>query len=162
MKRIILHWTVGTNQPNDCEYESYHYLVNGDGLVIKGKFTPEDNKNCKDGKYAKHCGGGNTGSIGIAVCGMMGYINKNHVGGYPITKVQCERLFKLIAEVAKEYKIPITPNTIMTHYEFGLQHPTTTSKGKIDLTYLPPYPHVTQGEVGGFIRNKVTWYYKRI
>ena len=45
-------------------------LVDKNGSVKSGKYTPEDNLNCKDGKYAKHCGGGNTGRIGIAVCCM--------------------------------------------------------------------------------------------
>ena len=72
MKRIIIHWTAGTYQPNNTDFEHYHYLVNGDGMVINGKFKPEDNLNCNDGKYAAHTGGGNTGSIGIAMCGMSG------------------------------------------------------------------------------------------
>ena len=68
MKRIIIHWTAGTYQPNSTEFEHYHYLINRDGLVIKGKHSVQDNKNCTDGNYAAHTGGGNTGSIGVAVC----------------------------------------------------------------------------------------------
>ena len=81
MKRIILHWTAGAYQPNSTDYEHYHYLVTGDGLVVKGKYKPEDNKNCNDGKYAAHTGGGNTGSIGIAMCGMMNYSPNK---GFPV------------------------------------------------------------------------------
>lgn len=43
MKRIILHWTAGSYQPNHTDFEHYHYLVNGQGLVIEGKYKPEDN-----------------------------------------------------------------------------------------------------------------------
>ena len=68
MKRIILHWTAGANEPNNTDYQHYHYLVNGNGVVVKGKYNPEDNLNCNDGKYAQHTGGGNTGSIGVAMC----------------------------------------------------------------------------------------------
>lgn len=158
MKRIIIHWTAGTYQPNTIDFEHYHYLVTGDGLVVEGKYKPEDNENCNDGKYAAHTGGGNTGSIGVSMCGMAGFKDHKNVGKYPLTKVQCERCFKLIAELAKKYNICITPDTVMTHYEFGRKHPKTSSGGKIDIIYLPPYPDIDQGKIGDFIRNKARWY----
>ena len=162
MKRIIIHWTAGTYQPNIIDFEHYHYLINGDGLVIKGKYTPEDNLNCNDGKYAQHTGGGNTSSIGIALCGMNNFKSRSNVGKYPLTKVQCERAFKLIAEIAKKYSITINPQTVMTHYEFGKSHPNTSSYGKIDIIYLPPYPYIEQSNIGNFIRTKSIWYYNRL
>ena len=162
MKRIILHWTAGTYQPNSKDYEHYHYLINGDGLLVEGKYKPEDNTNCYDGKYAAHTGGGNTGSIGVALCGMLGFINRENIGDYPLTKVQCERTFKLIAELSKKYNIPVTKQTVMTHYEFGLNNPKTTSAGKIDITYLPAYPWVRAADVGDYIRSKARWYLKNI
>lgn len=162
MKRIIIHWTAGTYQPNPTEYEHYHYLINSDGLVIKGKHSVQDNKNCTDGNYAAHTGGGNTGSIGVAVCGMLGYVSKKKVGNYPLTPVQCERMYKLVAELCKIYAIPITSDTVLTHYEFGQKHPKTTSYGKIDITWLPNCEFVRTEEFGDFIRNKVRWYYQRV
>ena len=162
MKRIILHWTAGTNEPNNTDYQHYHYLVNGNGVVVKGKFKPEDNLNCKDGKYAQHTGGGNTGSIGVSMCGMAGFNGKSGSTKYPLTAKQVEATFKLCAELCKKYNIPITPQTVMTHYEFGLKNPKTSSAGKIDIVYLPPYPTVKQADVGNFIRNKVKWYYKNM
>lgn len=163
MKRIILHWTAGVYQPNSTDFEHYHYLVTGDGLIVNGKYKPEDNKNCNDGKYAAHTGGGNTGSIGIAMCGMLNYSPNKGVSStkYPLTKVQCERFFKLVAEVAKEYNIPITPQTVMTHYEFGQKNPNTSSYGKIDICCLPHYLVDTQ-KVGNFIRDKARWYLDKI
>jgi hypothetical protein len=162
MKKIIVHWTAGTNQPCNTDYEHYHYLVNGDGVVVKGKHEVTDNENCNDGNYAAHCGGGNTGAIGISMCGMYGFTNKNNIGKYPLKQVQCERTFKLIAELAKKYNIAITPDTVMTHYEFGQKNPKTSSYGKIDIIYLPPYPSVLQSEVGNYIRNKAKWYYSKL
>lgn len=162
MKRIIIHWTAGTNQPCTTDYEHYHFLVNGDGLIVKGKYKPEDNTNCYDGVYAAHTGGGNTDSIGIAMCGM--YIPKNtplQLTKYPLTKIQCERCFKLIAELAKQYNLQINSQTVMTHYEFGLKHPNTSSAGKIDITWLPPYSFLRANEIGDFIRNKAKWYFVR-
>ena len=162
MKRIILHWTAGTYQPNSTDYEHYHYLINGDGLLVEGKYKPEDNINCYDGKYAAHTGGGNTGSIGVALCGMFGFVNRETPGDYPLTKVQCERAFKLIAELSKKYNIHVTKQTVMTHYEFGLNNPKTTSYGKIDISYLPAYPWVRAADVGDYIRSKARWYLKNI
>lgn len=159
MKRIIIHWSGGTGQPSNVDYEHYHFMINCDGLVINGKYKPEDNQNCRDGKYAKHTGGGNTGSIGISMCGM--FVPKNediHKTKYPLTKIQCEKTFLLIAELSKQYNISITPQNIMTHYEFGLKNPNTTSAGKIDIIYLPPYPWVQKNDIGDFIRNKARWY----
>jgi hypothetical protein len=158
MKRIIIHWSAGSNQPNNTDYEHYHYLINADGLVTEGKYKPEDNENCCDGKYAAHTGGGNTGSIGVAMCGMMGFVSPNKVGKYPLTKVQCERCFKLIAELSEKYNIPITPQTVMTHYEFGKKNPKTSSAGKIDIVFLPPYSWVAKDDIGAFIRSKARWY----
>lgn len=163
MKRIIIHWTAGTNQPNGTDYLHYHYIINGDGVVVKGKFTPEDNENCQDGKYAQHTGGGNTGSIGVSMCGM--YVPAKtpvQKTKYPLTKKQCESTFKLCAELCKKYNIPITPQTVLTHYEFGKAHPKTSSAGKIDIIYLQAYPEQTAGKIGDFIRNKIKWYYSHI
>lgn len=159
MKRIIIHWTAGSYQPNTTDYEHYHYLINGDGLVINGKYKPEDNLNCYDGKYAAHTGGGNTGSIGVAMCGMLKYSSLKGISStkYPLKKTQCERCFKLIAELSKKYDIPITNQTVMTHYEFGQKNPKTSSFGKIDITVLPPYL-ISSDKVGDFIRSKARWY----
>lgn len=158
MNKIIIHWTAGTYQPNSTEYEHYHFLINGDGMLIKGKYEPRDNENCKDGKYAAHTGGGNTGAIGISVCGMLGYKDANNVGRYPLKKIQCEKLFDTVADLCKLYGIQVTSQTVMTHYEFGKTHPKTSSFGKIDITCLPPYPWVTKDIAGDFIRSKVKWY----
>lgn len=162
MKKVVIHWTAGANQPNNTDYEHYHFLVNKDGIVIAGKYTPEDNENCNDGKYAQHCGGGNTGAIGVSMCGMYGFKDKNNVGKYPLTKKQCEATFKLVAELCKKYNIAITNKTVLTHYEFGQSHPNTSSYGKIDIVYMPPYPEIEKNRVGDFIRNKVRWYLGRL
>lgn len=162
MKRIIIHWTGGANSPNVHEKECYHFLIDSLGEVHNGNCKPEDNLNCYDGKYAAHTGGGNTGSIGIALCGMFGYKSRQSIGNYPLTKVQCERCFKLIAELAKKYNISINPQNVMTHYEFGKAHPNTSSAGKPDITFLPPYSYLTADEIGKFFRDKAKWYLKKL
>lgn len=158
MKRIIIHWTAGTYYPNDYEKEHYHFLVDKDGIVHNGEFKPEDNEICKIGKYAAHTGGGNTGSIGVAICAMAGYKSPSCIGKYPILKKQFESTMEFCSRLIKKYNIEITPENVMTHYEFGISHPKTTSAGKIDITYLPPYSWVSKNDLGSFIRSKIKWY----
>lgn len=160
MNKIIIHWTAGAYQPNPTDLEHYHFLIDGEGKKHNGKYKPEDNENCNDGKYAAHTGGGNTGAIGVSMCAMAGFNSAASCGNYPITPVQLEACFKLCAELCKKYNIPV--ENVWTHYEFGINHPDTTSHGKIDIIYLPPYPLVKRNEVGGFIRSKIRWYLNKL
>lgn len=158
MKKIIIHWTAGGPVPTSYEKECYHFLVDSIGKIHLGKFKPEANLVCRRGMYAAHTGGGNTGSIGVSMCAMAGFIDKNNLGHFPITKVQFESTMKLCAQLSKEYDIKISPETIFTHYEFGQKNPNTTSFGKIDIIFLPPYPWISKDDVGSFIRSKIRWY----
>ena len=158
MKRIIIHWTAGGYYPTEYEKEHYHFLIDKDGIIHNGKFRPEDNEICKFGKYAAHTGGGNTGSIGVATCGMAGFINKLSVSKYPILKKQFEKTMEFCANLVKKYNLEVTPQSVLTHYEFGIKNPKTSSAGKIDIIYLPPYSWVEKNEVGSFIRSKIKWY----
>ena len=161
MNKIIIHWTGGAWFPNATDKEHYHFLIDKNGKVINGKFKVEDNENCNDGKYAAHCGGGNTGAIGVSMCGM--YVPKGvniKDTKFPLTKKQCEACFQLVAQLCKKHLINL--NNVLTHYEFGQAHPKTSSNGKIDITFLPPYPEIKQNQIGGFIRNKVKWYIEKI
>lgn len=160
MNKIIIHWTAGTYKPNTTDLEHYHSLIDDKGKVYNGKYKPEDNENCNDGTYAAHTGGGNTGAIGVGMCAMAGFTSSSACGSYPITPIQLEACFKLCAQLSKQYNIPV--ENIMTHYEFGKNHPDTTSHGKIDIIYLPPYPLVKRNEIGGFIRNKIRWYLSKL
>lgn len=160
LNKITLHWTAGRSIPTAEELKHYHFLIDSNGLVYKGTYSPEDNINCNDGKYAQHCGGGNTGNIGISFCGC--YVPncipvKN--SKFPLTRVQLERGFKLAAELCKKYNIPIDKDHVFTHYEFGKAHPKTSSAGKIDITYMHPFPNETKLTCGDFIRTKVKWYF---
>lgn len=107
--------------------------------------------NCKDGNYARHCGGHNTGNIGIALCGM-------YSSEYPIKRLQLEALCKKCAELSKVYGIPITSNTILTHSEFGHKNPHTTSFGKIDIDKLPCIALYDRVSVGNWLRSKINYY----
>ena len=151
IKGIIIHWTGGVYTPNPVDKAHYHFLIDGDGRVIKGTHEVQDNLNCKDGNYAAHCGGGNTGRIGIALCGMF-------TSSYPIKRLQLESLCRKCAELSKTYGIPINSNTIMTHSEFGHKNPHTTSFGKVDIDKLPCIALYDRQSVGNWLRNKINWY----
>ena len=92
LSKICLHWTAGANKPCAVDLESYHYCIDKNGKIYQGNHRPEDNLNCYNGNYAKHCGGGNTGCIGISVCGMAGFDLKNKKTNYPLTQNQIESL----------------------------------------------------------------------
>ena len=157
--RIIVHWTAGGLRATPTDIEAYHYIIQGDGTKVDGSHSVWNNSfnnmriNRFTGNYAHHTGEGNTGAIGVAMAGMAGFISGKSVGSYPLTKVQCEATFKLLAKLCKQFQID--PANVWTHYEFGRLHPRSSSAGKIDITYLPPYPQIAPNEVGGYIRNRV-------
>lgn len=162
LKRIIFHWTAGASSPSAYDRLFYHYLIDSKGFITNGSFAPEANIVCKDGAYAAHTGGGNTGSIGIALCGMAGFNTSSMSTPFPLSKVQLESAFCFAAKLCKKYSIPVLKDTVFTHYEFGLLNPSSSSKGKIDICYLPPYPSVHKYQAGNFIRSKVQWYLEKI
>lgn len=162
VKRIILHWSAGRYYPSEFEKKYYHYLIDAEGNLYQGYYEPEDNDNCADGNYAAHTGGGNTGSVGVCMCGMCGYRCANFCGDYPITKIQFEACMKFTAELCKKYNLSVNKDTVLTHYEFGLANPKTSSAGKIDINWIAPYPWVSAKDVGSFIRTKVRWYLEKL
>lgn len=155
LNRITIHWTGSTYTPNDCDKSHYHFIIDGDGKVVKGKYKPEDNLDCKDGVYAPHTGGGNTGNIGIAISAM-------YSKDYPIKRIQLEAACKLCAELAEKYGIRITNRSVLTHAEFGKLFPHTTSNGKIDINNLPCVAVYGVDNVGNWLRNKIAWYRSKI
>ncbi len=156
IKRIILHWTAGANKPNAHDRQCYHYLIDSKGFITNGVYPPEANIDCTDDVYAPHTGGGNTGSIGVALCGMKDFSYPSKYTPFPISKLQLETAFSFIAKLCKKYCISVNKDTVLTHYEFGLDHPNTSSHGKIDIIYLPPYPSVHKFQVGNFIRSRIS------
>ena len=162
INKIIIHWTAGRYYPSSFEKQFYHYLVDKEGKIYKGIYLPEDNLNCSDGRYAAHTGGGNTGSIGVAMCAMSGFKSQENLGKFPITPIQFESCMELCASLCLKYKLEIKPETVMTHYEFGQKNPNTTSFGKIDIIHIPPYKWVSKKDVGSFIRSKIRWYYSKL
>lgn len=160
LNKICLHWTAGNNAPCETDLNAYHYCVDSEGKIYKGKYAPEDNLNCKDGKYAAHCGGGNTGCIGISLCGMRGFNYQTKQTDRPITQKQIESFCCLAAYLSVKYGILISENTVFTHYEFDRKQ--KKPQGKIDIIYISYLPNLQIIRVGGYLRNKISWYRTKI
>ena len=126
-------------------------MIDGEGKIVNGVHKPQDNLNCKDGNYAAHCGGANTGNIGVAISAM-------YSKDYPIKRKQVEAACKLAAELCNKYGIRITNKTVLTHAEVGKMLPHSTSAGKIDINNLPCVAVYGVDNVGNWIRNKIQWY----
>jgi hypothetical protein len=163
MRFITIHWTAGAYSANAVDRRHYHFIVEGDGRVVSGLFKPEANRPpLRNGAYAAHCGGGNSHNIGVALAGMAGYRNPANPGRYPLTARQCEAAWEYVAYLAHRYGISVTPETVFTHYEFGRRTVNSDSFGKIDIIHLPYEPSLKAHEVGGYIRNKVEWYRRKL
>lgn len=135
--RVIAHWTGGGGRASDLDKAHYHRLVEYDGNIVLGKEEPEDNIVTSDGDYAAHTLHLNTGSIGVAVCGMADAVEQPFSAGpSPITERQFRAFCILIADLCRTYAIPVTEKTVLTHAE--VQHTLgVRQKGKWDIARLP-------------------------
>lgn len=159
MKRSITHWTAGGGRASALDKEHYHYLTEVDGTHVKGTEEITDNIVTSDGDYAAHTLNLNTGSMGLAMCGMRDATESPfHAGPSPITEKQFEAHCALIAAKHIEYGVPITPETCLTHAEveprLGVKQ-----RGKWDLTRLPFKPHLRGAfAVGDYMRERVKFW----
>ena len=141
MKRIVMHWTAGAHKANGTDKRAYHYIIEGDGSIVKGNNPPEANRvitNPSDGStYAAHTRGLNTGSIGVAVAAMRGAVERPFSAGpSPITPAQVDKLVEVVADLCREYGIPVTPETVLTHAEVQPRLG-VAQRNKWDITWLP-------------------------
>lgn len=141
-KGIVLHWTAGNYYPSEYDKKFYHYLIDKDGKVYKGLYQPTDNLNCKDNKYAAHCRGYNTGTIGVAIC------CRKDEKTQP-TEEQIKSMCMLVSNLCKTYKIPI--DKVQTHCEISPNR-------KIDINELPYLSLKGNKTVADYIRQKVRYY----
>lgn len=156
MTRIIGHWTGGGGRASADDRKHYHRSVEYDGTVVHGTEAIADNIVTADGDYAAHTLGLNTGSIGVAMCGMQGA--KEHpfnAGPSPINEEQFNAFCQVIAGLCLEYGIPVTPKTVLTHAEV---QPTlgVVQRGKWDVARLPWKSDVRGARaVGDFMRHRI-------
>jgi N-acetyl-anhydromuramyl-L-alanine amidase AmpD len=156
MKRVIVHWTGGGGRASAEDRIHYHRLVEYDGTVVDGKEDISDNIVTADGDYAAHTLRLNTGSIGVAMCGMHEAVEHPFsVGPSPLTEPQFNATCKLVASLCLEYGIPVTPQTVLTHAEV---EPTlgVKQRGKWDITRLPWKKDVRGARaVGDYMRYRI-------
>jgi hypothetical protein len=137
MKRLIWHWTAGTNKASATDKRHYHGIIEGDGRFVAGDRLPEANLDTSDGDYAAHTRGTNTGAIGLALAAMAGAKERPFSPGkYPITQKQLEALVAETADLCETYGIPVTRRTVLSHAEV---QPTlgVKQRGKWDIMWLP-------------------------
>ncbi len=137
LSRIHLHWTAGADGLNDAEADAYHFIVARDGKVYTGEDAPEANIAPISGPYAAHTLNANSGAIGVSLDAMAGAVERPFSAGkYPITEVQIDAMVRLVARLCKQYGIPVTRRTVLTHAEV---EPTLgiKQKQKWDITWLP-------------------------
>lgn len=156
MKRIITHWTVGKYKASDFEREHYHFLVEGDGTVVRGDKSILDNVKTNDGVYAAHTLHCNQGSIGIAACCMFGTNERPfRPGKFPLTETQYVAMATAVAELCRAYEIPVTPQTVLGHGEVQVNLG-ILQKGKWDPMVLPWNTELSPTQVGNYFRSLVT------
>jgi N-acetyl-anhydromuramyl-L-alanine amidase AmpD len=137
LRRIVLHWSAGGNVPTSLERKHYHFCVGGDGQVVAGIHPPESNIRPVRGQYAAHTLKLNTGSIGVSMSGMAGAVERPfNPGRAPLTERQVEAFVQLVARLCRQYRIPVTRETVLSHAEVW---PTlkVRQKGKWDIAWLP-------------------------
>ena len=155
MRRVICHWTAGAHKASSLDKEHYHFLVEADGKVVRGRRSIADNVSTADGVYAAHTKGANTGAIGIAVCAMAGAQQSPFLAGSaPMLESQWLRLADVTAELCRAYSLPVTPQTVLGHGEvqvlLGI-----AQEGKWDPMVLPWAPAMSITQVGTFFRTLV-------
>ena len=157
MKRIIWHWSAGSHRASSSDREHYHYMIQGDGSVVVGDKPVSANAAPLSRNYAAHTANLNTDSIGIAVCAMRGARQSPFSpGDQPITDAQVEALVTLTAKLARDYGIPVSRTTILSHAEV---QPTLGIRqaGKWDIAWLPGRSNANDPiGVGDYLRARVT------
>jgi N-acetyl-anhydromuramyl-L-alanine amidase AmpD len=122
IRRIVMHWTAGAGSPSSEDKDAYHLLIDRVGHVHRGEHSITDNLITSDGDYAAHTRGLNTGSIGLALCGMAGATpaTDRHdfaPGKYPLTASQWNAAIIAAADLCRRYDIEPDQEHLLMHCE---------------------------------------------
>lgn len=156
MQRVIAHWTAGAYSVSETDKDHYHIIVDGTGKLHRGDNSIKANVSTSDADgYAAHTKGCNTGSIGISAACMAGAQEAPfHPGAYPLLEVQWQVLAAVAADLCLNYRIEVTPQTVLQHGEvqanLGIEQ-----SGKWDIMKLPWDPQLSGKEVGNRFRQEV-------
>lgn len=157
--RIVVHWTAGRHRPSLLERGHYHFLIDGEGKPHRGLFGV--------GRYGppNHVKGLNTGSVGLALCGMRGAVERPFSPGpEPITPLQWERAAQAAAEVMLAYGLPAAPKglerVVLMHSEVPEVYGIPQDRWDIDC--LPWKRDLGPGSVHSDFRRRVLGYLARL
>jgi len=154
MQRVICHWTAGHHKASDDDKGHYHFLIEDDGDVVRGKPSVDLNTAPVKPGYAAHTLNCNTGSIGVSLCCMaLAVESPFNPGKAPMTKAQWDKLAVVVADLCRTYNIPVTPKTVLSHAKvqvnLGIQQ-----RGKWDFTRLAFAPEVKGAKACGDLLRK--------
>ena len=154
VKRVIMHWTAGGHQPSLIDRFHYHLLLDAAGKLHRGQF--------RIGRWPPHTRRLNTGSVAIALCGMVGAERAPlHWGARPITSEQVAALGPVAAQVLRRYGRPVTEATCLTHCEvttaYGL-----AQRGKWDISVLPGMHSCAPHSVGEQLREQIRRHWRAL
>jgi N-acetyl-anhydromuramyl-L-alanine amidase AmpD len=78
-----------------------------------------------------------------------------NAGPYPLTQKQWDTLAAVAADLARKYKIAVSPTTVLQHGEVQ-KNLGIAQDGKWDINKLPWNPGMNSTEVGNQFRSKVS------
>ena|SRR2546425_1659655 len=153
VRRVVMHWTAGGPSPSFFERLHYHFLIDREGVVHRGRFPV--------GRWPPHTRRLNTGSIGIALCGMAQATPAPlRVGPSPITAAQLEALPVIAAQVLGRYGLPVTEQTLLSHCEVPRVYG-RPQRGKWDIAWVPGLTGLAPQHVGDRLRNEARAWWRR-
>jgi len=109
LTRIHMHWTGGGLSANTTDRAHYHIVIEGSGDEIR--CHPDTAK-------LAHTLNANGGAIGISMACMAGAVERPFSwGSAPMTSAQLHGMAKAAARLARQYDIPVTRYSVLTHAE---------------------------------------------
>lgn len=155
VRGVINHWTAGGYFASDTDLEHYHILIEGDGRLVRGDHSIEDNLNTADGDYAAHTRLCNTGYVGVSACCMRDANEEPFIKGLsPMTEKQWQAQVLVNADLIREYELEVNKRTVLFHGEVEkfLLKP---QRGKWDIFAFHLFPGKSRWEIGDIFREQV-------
>jgi peptidoglycan hydrolase-like protein with peptidoglycan-binding domain len=138
MNRVTWHHTGGGYRSSDLDRRAYHAIVEGDGSVTNGDFTPEDNQGrLQRGRYAAHTAGLNTGNYGIALaCMADGQWSQPRASKFFPRLEQIDAMLQQTVWACRRWSITPSRQHTLSHAEVA-QSVGVPQQGKWDFDYDP-------------------------
>ena len=158
VRGIVWHWTAGAHGVIELERHHYNWVFDNLGNVYDGNHSVQDqvNYDVQSGVGASHTKSMNTGWLGLSVDAMAGAVESPlNWGSNPLTWAGIDAMLDWTMELCKEYDIPVSPWTTLSHAEvqqtLGVQQ-----RFKWDYKVLPGYTRAEDArKVGDVLRNRM-------